>query len=276
MVISHTAFSGGVINVGTIGPRGIVVIDSTFQSGGLTNTGTVRGGIHIDGSSKLVASGGTAVAVENTATFTGGISNAGALSGRRGILVGATTSTNPHVGIFSGGVVNNGAISTLKTDIAVRFVSVFAGGITNRGALTAASAAAILVSNITTAAGATFAGNIVNSGAISAAGIGLDIANAAGNGTFDGRIVNTGKISAGQGIGISNVGATLFSGGVSNSGSIAAAAAAGLPFRDQRAAMSSAAPSSAADCEVCCRHFRGRDANRHVRVRINLLGRHYQ
>jgi len=104
MPVSHTKFNGSITNTGVIGAGGIVVIDSTFLSGGLTNTGTVSGGIHIDSSSKLLASGGTAVAVEKTATFGGGISNAGALSGRRGILVGATTSINPHVGVFSGGL----------------------------------------------------------------------------------------------------------------------------------------------------------------------------
>jgi hypothetical protein len=222
MLVSHTTFPGSVTNTGVIGAGRIVVIHGTFQSGGLTNTGTVIGGIHIDSSSKLLASGGTAVAVEKTATFAGGISNAGALSGRRGILVGATTSANPHVGVFSGGVVNRGAISTSKTDIAVRFVSVFAGGITNRGAVTAMSAAAILVSNIASAPAATFAGNIVNSGAISAAQFGLGIQGVAfAGGSFDGSIINTASISAGHtGINIAQVGGAVFSGNISNSGAI--------------------------------------------------------
>jgi hypothetical protein len=82
MVISHTTFSGGVTNAGTIGTGGISVISGAFLSGGgIFDSGVIVGGIKVDSSSKIVANGGTttAIAVENTNTFGGGISNAGLL-----------------------------------------------------------------------------------------------------------------------------------------------------------------------------------------------------
>ena len=81
MVVSHTTFSGGVTNAGTIGAGGISVSSSTFLSGGIVDTGVISGGIRIDSHSRIVASGTTAVALENTTTFGGGISNAGTISG---------------------------------------------------------------------------------------------------------------------------------------------------------------------------------------------------
>ena len=53
MVISHTTFSGGVTNAGTIGTGGISVISGAFLSGGgILDTGTILGGIKVDSSSK--------------------------------------------------------------------------------------------------------------------------------------------------------------------------------------------------------------------------------
>ena len=80
MVVSHTTFSGGVTNANTIGPGGISVSSSTFLSGGIVDTGVISGGIRIDSHSRIVASSTTAVAIENTTTFGGGISNAGTIS----------------------------------------------------------------------------------------------------------------------------------------------------------------------------------------------------
>jgi hypothetical protein len=62
MVVSHTTFSGGVTNAGTIG-AGISVSSSTFLSGGIVDTGVISGGIRIDSHSRIVASGTTAVAL---------------------------------------------------------------------------------------------------------------------------------------------------------------------------------------------------------------------
>jgi hypothetical protein len=83
MVISHTTFSGGVTNKGTIGPGGISVISGAFLSGGgILDSGVVSGGIKVDSSSRIVTSGVQidAIAVENVSTFGGGISNAGAIT----------------------------------------------------------------------------------------------------------------------------------------------------------------------------------------------------
>ena len=69
MVISHTTFSSGVTNTGTIGAGGITVVSGAFLSGGgILDIGTVVGGIKVDSSSRIVASGATqnAIAVENT------------------------------------------------------------------------------------------------------------------------------------------------------------------------------------------------------------------
>jgi hypothetical protein len=41
LVVSHTTFSGGVTNAGTIGPGGISVSSSTFLSGGIVDTGVI-------------------------------------------------------------------------------------------------------------------------------------------------------------------------------------------------------------------------------------------
>src|SRR5256885_8504729 len=62
MVVSHTTFSGGVTNAGTIGAGGISVTSSTFLSGGIVDIGAISGGIGIDSHSRILASGGTAIA----------------------------------------------------------------------------------------------------------------------------------------------------------------------------------------------------------------------
>src|SRR4029077_16304102 len=80
MVVSHTTFSGGVTNTGTIGAGGISVSSSTFLSGGIVDTGVISGGIRVDGHSRILASSGTAIAVINATTLGGGISNAGIIS----------------------------------------------------------------------------------------------------------------------------------------------------------------------------------------------------
>jgi hypothetical protein len=127
MVISHTTFSGGVTNTRTIDSKGISVVSGAFLSGGgILDTGTVVGGIKVDSSSKIVASGGstqTAIAVENTTAFTGGISNAGLLSAvHDGILVGST-APNVQAPVFSGGIRNRGTIIAGSQAIVVSNVS---------------------------------------------------------------------------------------------------------------------------------------------------------
>jgi hypothetical protein len=160
MVISATTFSSGVTNTGTIGPGGISVVSGAFLSGGgILDTGTIAGGIKVDSSSKIVASGGTtrtAIAVKNTPTFGGGISNAGLISATSDGILAASIS------IFSGGIRNNGTIIAASTHaIVVSNVTAFAGGITNSGQISGGGrTGAIFVSDVTR-----FAGGILNASA---------------------------------------------------------------------------------------------------------------
>jgi len=125
MVVSHTTFSGGVTNTGTIGAGGISVTSSTFLSGGIVDTGVISGGIRVDGHSRILASSGTAIAVINATTLGGGISNAGIISATgNGVLVSAVTA-------FAGGITNSGSISG-RTGIDVAATASFAGGICQR------------------------------------------------------------------------------------------------------------------------------------------------
>jgi hypothetical protein len=80
MVISHTTFSGGVTNVGTIGAGGIALSSSTLLAGDIIDTGVIYDGVRINGHSRIIVSGGTAIDVHDTPRFGGGISNAGVIS----------------------------------------------------------------------------------------------------------------------------------------------------------------------------------------------------
>ena len=217
MVISHTTFSGGVTNAGTIGTGGISVISGAFLSGGgILDTGTILGGIKVDSSSKIVASGTTktAIAVENANTFGGGISNAGTISaGKSGIVAFRD-------GTFEGGVTNAGMISAGPFGIIVGQDTIFGGRISNSGRISA-GLAGIIFSRITAFASST-AGGIVNGGTITAGETGINVFAAP---TFQGGIDNGGTIKAPNGIRLDSV--TAFGnasasagGGITNSGVI--------------------------------------------------------
>jgi hypothetical protein len=187
MVISHTTFSGGVTNTGTIGAGGISVVSRAFLSGGgIFDSGVIVGGIKVDSSSKIVANGGTttAIAVENTNTFGGGISNAGLLSAAHhhdGILVGSVST-------FSGGIRNRGTIVAGSFGVVVSSATVFTGGITNSGHISNDGGPAIAVENVTS-----FSGGIVNAsgGVINPLHGGI---NVRGISIFSGGIANSGTI----------------------------------------------------------------------------------
>jgi hypothetical protein len=167
MVISHTTFSGGVTNAGTIGPGGITVISSTFQSGGIRDIGVISGGISVDSHSEIVAAGGhtfTAIAVESTVTFAGGISNAGIISAANAGVFIAGVST------FSGNISNAGTISVQNVGIKL-------------GAAASSSSPLLLVKS--------FIGNVINTGTISAE-IGIQLYS----GSINGGIVGNGTIVA--------------------------------------------------------------------------------
>jgi hypothetical protein len=119
ILVSNTSLSGGVTNKGTVGAGGIVVVKSTLTSGGVVNEGVVAGGINVDSQSKISATG-SAIAVLNTTTFGGGITNAGALSaGGIGIRVGGTTGSLVEITNFTGGLTNKGNISAGLSGIGV-------------------------------------------------------------------------------------------------------------------------------------------------------------
>jgi hypothetical protein len=108
MVISDTVFSGNVVNSGTIGAGGVSVISSTFQGGSFIDDGAIAGGIRIDSDSEINGVF-TALAVQNTSTFTGGITNSGIVArGGDNVISIDTLSLG-----FSGGLTNIGAISGL-------------------------------------------------------------------------------------------------------------------------------------------------------------------
>ena len=221
MLVSHTTFSGSIINTGSIGTGGIVVISSTLLSGGIIDTGVDAGGISVDSASRINAPNATAIAVTSTATFAGGITNAGALSGGRGILVGATTGVHPPVGTFSGGIVNSGKISAATTGLGIVDVATVMGGIVNNGTIVG-STCGIFISS----AGVVSGGIAIGSqGVISAGHFGILIQNAS---TFAGGIVNRGKISATSNgaiivTDVAILGNTSPGGGITNSGTISGA-----------------------------------------------------
>jgi hypothetical protein len=191
MVISHTTFSGGVTNAGTIGAGGISVVNSKFLTGSLVDTGLISGapvgffvsastihgsivdsgaisagsaGIHVD--SGAISAGSAGIHVDS-AVVLGGIGSGGTVSaGDQGIFIGSFTQTLA-VKVFAGGINNSGRIMAGTTGISVDSVATFLGGINNRGTISEAGSGgnAILVDRVTS-----FMGGIVNSGTISAGG----------------------------------------------------------------------------------------------------------
>ncbi|WP_294534478.1 hypothetical protein, partial [uncultured Rhodoblastus sp.] len=216
ILVSSATISGNISNAGTISaPTGISLVGATMN-GAIIDSGVIQAtghGILIDANSKIVSTK-TAVAIGGP-TFTGGISNAGAISGGYGVFVYGNPS---DVSIFSGGINNSGTISAGHTGIGVEYVANFAGGIGNSGTISATARDGILVRGVTT-----FAGGISNGGKISASyGISVSSVSQFGSSSAGGGITNTGTISAGlTGIVISYYVAN-FAGGISNSGVISA------------------------------------------------------
>ena len=211
-------FSGNIANSGSIAATiGIRIVNSTIN-GGIFAGGDVAGGISLDINSKLTNSGatGTGVLVDGS-TFSGGITNAGAISAKdTGLRVKGTTK-------FTGGIANSGTIaSSILAGVDVFEVSSFSGGISNGGTITAH------FTGINVQADATFTGGVRNSGKIASGLAGIQIfgitptSAAVGSTTFSGGIGNSGTISAGgQGIFVYN--GSTFSGGISNGGTITSA-----------------------------------------------------
>ena len=211
-IVGVSTLSGGVSNSGkitaTVGD-GIYIaqthmnnpIPGGLVSGGITNSGTI-------------SASGAAIAIFDTATFAGGISNSGKMAAARSISV-------TDVGFFGdssdgGGITNTG---TMQGGINLRGVETFFGSIVN------SSAGKIISGSINVSSGALFgagsvAGGITNAGTISGGG-GISV-NAE---TFLGDISNSGKIVGTIGIGLSSVAIFGGSGGggsIVNSGLISA------------------------------------------------------
>jgi hypothetical protein len=208
MVVSHTTFSGGVTNAGTIGAGGISVSSSTFLSGGIVDTGVISGGIRIDSHSRIVASSTTAVAIENTTTFGGGISNAGLHA-----LVVSSVSA------FTGDISNTGTISARTFGaIYIDSASTFTGAVVNSGRILGGSGTALRISHVST-----FTAGISNSGTISVLNWGIRVQSVGSFGadSVGGGIANSGTISVqGTDILLQHVG--RFAGGITNSGTLTA------------------------------------------------------
>jgi uncharacterized protein with beta-barrel porin domain len=165
----------------------------TTFSGGITNgsSGSITGNVGIN--------------INNVSIFSGGISNAGAIS-----VIGDGLSVS-SVSSFAGGIANSGTISAGGTGIVVSGVSTFAGGISNAGTISSAGAKGISVSGVSI-----FSGDIGNSGTISSGNRGLSVS---GVSTFAGSISNSGAISSGA-TGVYLNGVSSFAGGIGNSGTI--------------------------------------------------------
>ena len=245
-ITRSTFLTGGFLNSNLISgaPTGIVVSDSTIHGaisdsgrilatgvGILVSGGIVSGGIQVAAAGKIVVSNGTAIDVERTTTFAGGISNSGVVSagltgmnifgvssfaggiGNSGTIFAGLTGMNIFgITSFSGGINNKGRIAAALTGFNVFDISTFAGGIGNSGTISAGLTGMIIFGI------SKFAGNISNGGMISAGSRGFDIFDVS---IFAGNITNSGKISAGKlGIQINRV--ATFAGGVTNSGTLSA------------------------------------------------------
>jgi uncharacterized protein with beta-barrel porin domain len=226
--IASTTFVGDVVNTrsGVIqgfGPA--IFIDNVVSYiGNVSNAGTLSGqtGILVCGCVSTFTGGiantgtinvsGTAIEVEASQGVGGGISNGGTVTGAAGIVV-------LGVGTFLNGITNTGSISATAipsgTGIAVLGTSTFTGGISNKGAITAGSNG-ILVGSVSS-----FGGGISNGGVISVVGgggggVGIDVVFVS---LFSNGITNTGTITAGQ-VGIGVLGVGTFQNGITNTGGI--------------------------------------------------------
>ena len=246
LCVSNTSFSGSITNEGTISPSGIKFSNGTM-TGQILSSGTINGGISLDSASKISGTN-TDISVIGP-TFTGGISNAAALSSAfYGIFVGGNAAIDALVNggvvsitisTFTGGISNSGSIATGDYGILVGgnastgsgddtgnasiTISTFTGGISNSGTISSTGGGGVGVwvggnamigseasRNATSVRVASFSGGIFNSGTISAVGTGILVGGEARIGSATTK--NTASVA------ISN-----FSGGISNSGILSAA-----------------------------------------------------
>jgi hypothetical protein len=205
--------------------------------GGISNSGKIS----VNGTGVAVGAAATHSSASVTlATFAGGITNSGTISGAIGIFVGGNAGLNQA---FLDQTPMESRPATAPSGDAVVTISSFSGGIDNRGSIVANHGPGIVVAGIAHSSGsftlATFAGGVRNTATISAASLGILVEGQAfKNGsvtisTFAGGIGNSGSVLAsaegimvaGRAIG-SNATVTIsnFAGGVSNGGTVSAGA----------------------------------------------------
>ncbi len=251
--VFNTQLAGSIINNGTISPSGIALINGWIVGGSIKSSGIIGGGISLDSASKIIANGVTAIRITGP-TFTGGITNRGAITddsygifaygnstfsgsitnsvigsisaGEIGIVVDGVTT-------FMGGTSNSGSIVAGFSGIRVLGVTTYMGGISNSGVIIATRDDGIAVTNVAIFGSTSAGGGISNSGTISAA-TGISVVTS----TIDGAIVDTGTIEASShGILIDSASEIVttkttiaitgptFTGGISNAGTISASGA---------------------------------------------------
>jgi hypothetical protein len=221
------SFLGSIVNTDTISAfrGGILVGESqtnavSFFSGGITNSGAITGGVLITQPTySYYEYYGQSIRVEDVGDFQGGVVNT-ATGSMFGDVTGIAVSDSSGSGTFSGGISNSGAISADVYGIKEDGYATFQGGIVNQTGGTISAGAGILVESATS-----FDGGITNSGAITATAVGIALG---GVSTFTGDVSNSGTISVAAsgpfgsptGISVGDVGD--FAGDIANSGSISA------------------------------------------------------
>ena len=245
--LNSTAFSGNLVNAGSVSPGGVSVVSSTIGGflndgsvaagfavaestldGAISNSGTIDGGIRANsydiggginnGSGGVIQAATTAIRLAS-GIFTGGINNAGMISATHHLGIGLYPDNK-----FDGGIFNaaGASISAQGTGIFLGSHDRFAGGITNNGTISSTSRQDIFLFDVST-----FSGGIVNNGTMAGSSFAINIAA----NTFTGGIRNTGTmLSQNQGIlvnGSNQLGGgnytSTFTGGVTNTGTLSAA-----------------------------------------------------
>ncbi len=178
--------------LGGFGSRAAFRLTTTF-SGGISNSGAIA-----------VASG-IGIYTVGVSTFSGGISNTGTITaGNVGIwaAAGAPLSENGPGGIFNGGFIGAGNVGVRVGGVAPGYTGVsanltlsrFSGGISNSGTITVGGGPGIQLAQISS-----FLGGITNSGTINAQ-TGIVINSTVSR--FSGAIANSGTISGTGGVAI--------------------------------------------------------------------------
>jgi autotransporter-associated beta strand protein len=241
---TQATITGNIDNTGTISTNGISVNTGSTISGSLIDTGTFSGGISIDHTSAISTAGNTAIRISGH-TFTGGISNAGTVSGSNfGIVLSGVTSFGggienagtisgsaeygielSNVGTFLNGITNSSGGVITGNFFAINIGGkTFSGGIANYGTISSSLLTAISIGSLSS-----FSGGISNAGTISSPGHNaINVTSVARFGTSDGGgITNSGTLAGGRGIAINptssrgtiQFGNASLGGGIVNSGS---------------------------------------------------------